>query len=123
MTPEECASMRSIARWVLLVLVGPSTAVTPAPGARSLANVGAEEEKAMFLRSFLRRWRLRTVSQCDASRSRIKFWNESGTNRARIGDSHALRFRSPQHLAWTAQVRHQIKFGAVSQVTERRRNP
>jgi hypothetical protein len=37
------------------VLVGPSTAVTPAPGARSLANVGAEEEKAMFLKMFLRR--------------------------------------------------------------------
>src|ERR1700760_101813 len=47
MIPDECASMRSIARWVLPVLVGPSTAVTPAPGARSLANpvVG---EKAIF---------------------------------------------------------------------------
>jgi hypothetical protein len=32
-------------------------------------------------------------------RSRLKLWNESGTNRARIGDSRALRLRSPQHLA------------------------
>src|SRR5512146_321229 len=33
--PDECASMRSMARWVLPVLVGPSTAVTPAPRARA----------------------------------------------------------------------------------------
>src|SRR5438874_11409811 len=33
--PEECASMRSIARWVLPVLVGPRTAVTPTPRART----------------------------------------------------------------------------------------
>src|SRR6185436_11776618 len=33
--PLECASMRSIARCVLPVLVGPSTAVTPAPRART----------------------------------------------------------------------------------------
>jgi hypothetical protein len=31
-------------------LVGPSTAVTPAPGARPLANVGSDDEKAMFQR-------------------------------------------------------------------------
>src|SRR5487761_2197458 len=48
MIPEECASIRSIARWVLPGLVGPSTAVTPAPGARALASVGGEDEKAMF---------------------------------------------------------------------------
>jgi hypothetical protein len=29
-------------------LVGPSTAVTPEPGARPLADAGAEEEKTMF---------------------------------------------------------------------------
>jgi len=34
-------------------------------------------------------------------RSRLKLWNESGTNRARIGDSTPLRLRSPQHLALT----------------------
>src|SRR5690242_321734 len=32
--PEECASIRSMARCVLPVLVGPRTAVTPAPRAR-----------------------------------------------------------------------------------------
>ena len=42
-----------------------------------------------------------SVSQCDALRSRLKLWNESGTNRARIGDSSPLRLRSPQHLALT----------------------
>jgi hypothetical protein len=51
-TPEEWASMRSIARWVLPVLVGPSTAVTPAPGARSFAKMGGDDEKAMFSGSF-----------------------------------------------------------------------
>src|SRR6266852_1663729 len=49
----------------------------------------------------MRRLRLRGVSQCDASRSRLKLWNESGTNHARIADSDQLRFRSPQHLALT----------------------
>src|ERR1700759_3723769 len=42
MTPDECASRRSIARWVLPVLVGPSTAVTPLPGARSCARSKGE---------------------------------------------------------------------------------
>src|ERR1700681_1623861 len=49
MTPDECASIRSIARWVLPVLVGPSTAVTPEPGARSWPN---EEEKVIIYRCF-----------------------------------------------------------------------
>ena len=30
---------------------------------------------------------VKTVSQCDAAGSRLRFWNESGTNRARIADS------------------------------------
>src|SRR3981189_2769064 len=47
---------------------------------------------------FLRRRFLGTVSQCDALRSRLKFWNESGTNRARIADSVPMLIRSPQHL-------------------------
>src|SRR3954463_7857654 len=44
MMPEECPSMRSMARWVLPVLVGPSTAVTPAPRARASRLLGAEKE-------------------------------------------------------------------------------
>src|SRR6266436_3833796 len=67
--PEECASIRSIARWVLPVLVGPSTAVTPEPGARAFANVGAEEEKAMFYRCFFTAGAFRhceTTGRCKA---------------------------------------------------------
>ena len=37
--------MRSIAKWVLPVLVGPRTAVTPAPGNRSLENNGADDDR------------------------------------------------------------------------------
>src|SRR3981081_4038011 len=50
---------------------------------------------------FLRRWFLETVSQCAALRWRLKFWNESGTNRARIADSVPMLIRSPQHLGLT----------------------
>src|ERR1700704_4556146 len=100
MTPEECASIRSIARWVLPVLVGPSTAVTPAPGARSLpndvANDDEEEEKAIFFRGFFyvpARFAVRAARSiarllCAISlhfatpeRPNFKFRNESGTNR------------------------------------------
>jgi hypothetical protein len=35
-------------------------------------------------------------------RSRLKLWNDSGTKRARIGDSSRDPLRSPQHLALTA---------------------
>src|SRR3954471_23789093 len=40
--------MRSIARWVLPVLVGPSTAVTPAPRARASRFTGEENEMAIL---------------------------------------------------------------------------
>src|ERR1700729_2673279 len=99
MTPDECASMRSMARWVLPVLVGPSTAVTPKPGARSLANVGTEEERTMFSGDFCVVGVGELFHNATHLRSRLKLWNESGTNRARIGDSYPLRLRSPQHLA------------------------
>src|SRR5580658_2503903 len=42
--PEEWASMRSMARWVLPVLVGPSTAVTPWPRARGSRSPGELNE-------------------------------------------------------------------------------
>src|SRR5665213_1048910 len=91
-----------MARWVLPVLVGPSTAVTPLPGARPLADVKADEEKAIFI-EFLRRRVEQVFHNATHQGSRLKLWNESGTNRARIGDSYALRLRSPQHLAWNAE--------------------
>jgi hypothetical protein len=106
-------------------LVGPSTAVTPEPGALPLGNGGAEEEKAMFSAGFCvaralagipQRWLLvcgfgiRARSDlfhnatpgghlASPGRPRLKLRNESGTNQARIADSCALRLRSPQHLA------------------------
>ena len=45
--PEECASIRSMARCVLPVLVGPSTAVTPAPRARDVRLGCGEKEMAI----------------------------------------------------------------------------
>src|ERR1700730_8519342 len=44
MIPEEWASIRSMARCVLPVLVGPRTAVTPAPRARASRATGEEKE-------------------------------------------------------------------------------
>jgi hypothetical protein len=44
MMPEEWPSMRSMARWVLPVLVGPRTAVTPAPRAPESRFDGEEKE-------------------------------------------------------------------------------
>src|SRR4051812_43645579 len=92
MTPEECATIRSIARWVLPVLVGPSTAVTPKPGARPSEGIGAIEEKGMLSNvsasPTLVASRQIVYHNATPRRSQLKFWNESGTNRARIGDSH-----------------------------------
>src|SRR5450759_3655293 len=47
----------------------------------------------------------------------FKFWNESGTNRARIGDSRELRLRSPQHLASCA--RGDTRSGLAGWTTQR----
>src|SRR5262245_2691881 len=55
--PDECASMRSMARWVLPVLVGPSTAVTPTPRARASRLWGAEKETGITIRWAFRRSR------------------------------------------------------------------
>src|ERR1041385_2697806 len=48
MMPDEWASIRSIARWVLPVLVGPGTAVTPWP--RTTASREVTEEKEIGIR-------------------------------------------------------------------------
>src|SRR5882672_11756239 len=47
MIPVEWPSMRSIARWVLPVLVGPRTAVTPTPRARASRFAAGENETGM----------------------------------------------------------------------------
>ncbi len=49
MMPDECASMRSMARCVLPVLVGPSTAVTPEPRARASRLEGEEKERDILI--------------------------------------------------------------------------
>src|SRR5215470_7147150 len=69
MMPEEWPSMRSIARWVLPVLVGPSTAVTPEPGARSEGNVDVEEKAICQDISVVSR----EMSFAGSDRSRIRF--------------------------------------------------
>jgi hypothetical protein len=88
----------------LPVLVGPSTAVTPAPGALSLGNKsreesGEEDEKAMISGSFCDACFEEVFQYATHWGPRFKLWNESGTNRARIADSAPLLIRSPQHLA------------------------
>src|SRR3954471_1283134 len=100
-TPEECATIRSIARCVLPVLVGPSTAVTPAPGARSCADGEENDEKAIFI-GFLSRCDGGVCHNATRLSPLFKLRNESGTNRARIGDSLPVLIRSPQHLGLTA---------------------
>src|SRR6187200_2173655 len=47
--PDECPSIRSMARNVLPVLVGPSTAVTPAPRRRPSRLTGDENERGILV--------------------------------------------------------------------------
>ena len=80
-----------MARWVLPVLVGPSTAVTPAPRARDWAFGFCEKDRDITLRfrdgggaeGFL-------YHNATAQGRAVKLWNESGTKRARITDSGAV---------------------------------
>jgi hypothetical protein len=58
----------------LPVLVGPSTAVTPAPGARPLEKLGGEEEKAMISGGFfdvLVLARPRVIARSEATKQSI----------------------------------------------------
>src|SRR6185312_6119732 len=57
--PDECASMRSMARWVLPVLVGPRTAVTPAPRARGERLEGEENDRVITRPNWRRGHRVR----------------------------------------------------------------
>jgi hypothetical protein len=69
-----------------------------------LANGGAEEEKTMLSGDFCVVGVGEVFHNATHLRSRLKLWNESGTNRARIGDSYPLRLRSPQYLALTPHI-------------------
>ena len=81
-----------MARWVLPVLVGPSTAVTPAPRARKSRLVEGEKEigiEGPGCRD--QRRRLHLYHNNTRESPVLKVWNESGTNRGRIGDSRRVR--------------------------------
>src|SRR6266568_5093877 len=116
MIPDECASIRSIARCVLPVLVGPNTAVTPAPRARSSRSALGENEidiegpagaVATAIKTVLLYHNVTLGKPCACGESPVlagkalcllgkpcacwespvlNVWNESGTNRGRIGD-------------------------------------
>src|ERR1700755_1254400 len=115
MMPLECASIRSIARWVLPVLVGPSTAVTPEPRARfwprSLVKA-ADGEKAIFYGCFY--WQRASTSIIARHLSQIAtilgapgtLRNGVRTNRARIADSCPFPASFTQHLAAMISGRH-----------------
>src|SRR6476619_4843562 len=86
--PDECPSIRSMARWVLPVLVGPSTAVTPAPRRRPSRVTGDENEIGIRFPGWggpLQRADTPCVSQCDAGQRALnpweRVWNEPGPNR------------------------------------------
>src|ERR1700728_1473825 len=104
MRPDECASIRSIARCVFPVLVGPSTAVTPAPRARSSRSAGGENEIGIKSPAWTRHWRNKhclLYHNVTLERPVLNVWNESGTNHGRIGDSAPVRLRSPRYMAAT----------------------
>src|ERR1700761_3130417 len=102
MMPDECASIRSIARWVFPVLVGPSTAVTPAPRARKSRSVAGENEIGIKIPAWTQAYttlkHTHLYHNVTLERPVLKVWNESGTNRGRIGDSTPVRIRSPRYM-------------------------
>jgi hypothetical protein len=95
-------------------LVGPNTAVTPAPRARSSRSALGENEidiegpagavataiKTMFLYH-----NVTLGKPCVCGESPVlNVWNESGTNRGRIGDSASVRVRSLRYMAPLASI-------------------
>src|SRR5487761_751665 len=110
MRPDECASIRSMARCVFPVLVGPSTAVTPAPRARKSRSAGGENEigikrPALTPPPFPARAPGRWVGDgllyhnVTLESPVLNVWSESGSNRGRIGDSERVRLRSLRYMA------------------------
>src|SRR5262249_54899087 len=106
-----------MARWVLPVLVGPSTAVTPWPRAPASR---VDEEKEMGIQGSRHRGRDPTaprtamcVSQCDAGGARpgrdLKVANESGPMRGRITDSGQAVFLSLGDRVGWGGLAHKMK--------------
>src|SRR6516165_10124496 len=91
--------MRSIARWVFPVLVGPKMAVTPAPRAPDSRLVTLEKEIGIkggaMGRSCFCTTTKRPKGRCPPV---LNLWNGSRTNRARIADSKDVGLRSRLHL-------------------------
>ena len=89
-------SIRSIARWVLPVLVGPSTAVTPVPRARASRLLGEENEIAISGSGGRERAATLSKPLLYHNATGKSLWlscgTSSGTNRARIGDSLRVDF-------------------------------
>src|ERR1700728_512327 len=83
-----------MARCVFPVLVGPSTAVTPAPRARRSRSVEGEKEIGIEGPGWRAAQRLHLYHNMTLESAVLKVWNESGTNRGRIGDSRTVRLRS-----------------------------
>ena len=69
-------SMRSIARWVLPVLVGPSTAVTPRAGRPVVAGTWGGRREGHIFRLFLRRFGFGR----DPHRCYYAFWKSAGSD-------------------------------------------
>jgi hypothetical protein len=88
--------------------------VTPAPRARRLRSAGGEKEIGIKNPAFT------PPSSSLAGEGRVgvgflyhnatlerpvlNMWNESGTNRGRIGDSQQVRVRSPRYMAWLSSL-------------------
>src|SRR5580700_7978967 len=103
MMPEEWASMRSMARCVLPVLVGPRTAVTPAPRARASRATGEEKEMGISCPEggfvvFEGPYPPLLYHNATGDGARLEQENESGTNRGRISDSPAVGVRSRRYV-------------------------
>src|SRR5665213_3132976 len=108
--PDEWASIRSMARCVLPVLVGPRTAVTPAPRARASDDGFWENESGITrpdcgqglfagpAKGLLYHNATVWGRAVEYRGLRVKLWNESGTKRARIADSRFVQIRSRLHL-------------------------
>src|SRR3974377_2361246 len=94
MIPEECASMRSIARWVFPVFVGPRTAVTPAPRVPEARLVAEENEidiKNWNWGEFIPAAPRRCVPQCDAQSPVAGLCLSCGTSLERIAAESLTR--------------------------------
>src|SRR6516165_3797723 len=91
--------MRSIARWVFPVLVGPKTAVTPAPRAPDSRLLTQEKEMDIKGGALGRSCFCTTTKRPSGRRPLVlNLWNASRTNRARIAHSKCVGLRSRLHL-------------------------